>query len=271
MFSKTLYLINNAHLDPVWLWEWEEGAAEALSTFRTAARFCKEFEEFVFNHNEALLYKWIENYEPELFSQIQQLVKKGKWNIMGGWYIQPDCNIPSGESFVRQILLGKQYFKEKFGVEPKTAINFDSFGHTRGLVQILKKAGYTSYLFCRPDIKELTLPSDDFIWVGYDGSEILAHRARFHYNSERGKAGERVKKWMEENPEQKIGMLLWGIGDHGGGPSREDLEQLRELMSEKSGWEICHAGPEDYFKALDLKVSELPRHTQDLNPWAVGC
>ncbi|NQT80188.1 MAG: alpha-mannosidase [Candidatus Aminicenantes bacterium] len=271
MFSKTLYLINNAHLDPVWLWEWEEGAAEALSTFRTAARFCKEFEEFVFNHNEALLYKWIENYEPELFSQIQQLVKKGKWNIMGGWYIQPDCNIPSGESFVRQILLGKQYFKEKFGVEPKTAINFDPFGHTRGLVQILKKAGYTSYLFCRPDIKELTLPSDDFIWVGYDGSEILAHRARFHYNSERGKAGERVKKWMAENPEKKIGMLLWGIGDHGGGPSREDLEQLRELMSEKSGWEICHAGPEDYFKALDLKANELPRHTQDLNPWAVGC
>lgn len=271
MFSKTLYLINNAHLDPVWLWEWEEGAAEALSTFRTAARFCKEFEEFVFNHNEALLYKWVENYEPELFSQIQQLVKKRKWNIMGGWYIQPDCNIPSGESFVRQILLGKQYFKEKFGVEPKTAINFDPFGHTRGLVQILKKAGYTSYLFCRPDIKELTLPSDDFIWVGYDGSEILAHRARFHYNSERGKVGERVKKWMAENPEQEIGMLLWGIGDHGGGPSREDLEQLRELMSEKSGWEICHAGPEDYFKALDLKANELPRHAQDLNPWAVGC
>jgi len=271
MSSKTLYLVCNAHLDPVWLWEWEEGAAEALSTFRMAAQFCEEFKEFVFNHNEALLYEWVENYEPELFSKIQQLVKKGKWNIMGGWYLQPDCNLPSGESFVRQILFGKLYFKEKFGVEPKTAINFDPFGHTRGLVQILKRAGYTSYLFCRPDVKELTLPADDFVWVGYDGSEILAHRARHHYNSEKGKAKERVKQWMAENPEQKTGMLLWGIGNHGGGPSREDLERLRELLSEKDGWNVCHAGPEDYFEALSPRTNELPRHGNDLNPWAVGC
>lgn len=236
MSSKTLHLVCNAHLDPVWLWEWEEGAAEALSTFRTAAQFCEEFEEFVFNHNEAILYQWIEGFEPELFSKIQLLVKRGKWNIIGGWYVQPDCNMPSGESFVRQVLFGKSYFKKKFGVEPKTAINFDPFGHTRGLPQILIKSGYTSYLFCRPDPKELVIPADDFIWVGYDGSEILAHRARHHYNSERGKARERVKQWIAENPEQKTGLLLWGIGDHGGGPSREDLEQLQDhTLSAREG------------------------------------
>jgi len=163
MSAKTLHLICNAHLDPVWLWEWEEGAGEALSTFRTAARFCEEYEEFVFNHNEAVLYKWVEMYEPELFVRIQNLVKERKWHILGGWYLQPDCNMPSGESLVRQILYGKLYFQEKCGVEPKTAMNFDPFGHTRGLVQILKKAGYTSYLFCRPDKKHLALPSYDFI------------------------------------------------------------------------------------------------------------
>ncbi len=271
MSSKRLYLICNAHLDPVWLWEWEEGAAEALSTFRTAARLCEEFEEFIFNHNEALLYKWVEEYEPDLFKKIQKLVKKRKWNIMGGWYLQPDCNLPSGESFVRQILVGKRYFKEKFGVDPKTAINLDPFGHSRGLIQIFKKSGYTSYLFCRPDPKELRLPEDDFAWVGYDGSEIFAHRARHHYNSQRGKARERVETWMTENPEQKTGMLLWGIGDHGGGPSREDLEQLRKLMREKSGWNVRHAIPEDYFKVLDKRRQMLPRYDQDINPWAVGC
>ncbi|MCK4646455.1 MAG: alpha-mannosidase [Candidatus Aminicenantes bacterium] len=271
MSDKTLYLVCNAHIDPVWLWEWEEGAAAALSTFRTAARFCEEFDDFVFNHNEAVLYKWVESYEPELFDKIQQLVEQKKWHIMGGWYIQPDCNLPSGESFVRQILVGRKYFKKKFGVEPDTAINFDPFGHTRGLVQILKKSGYTSYLFCRPDSKELVLPADDFLWVGYDGSEILAHRARYHYNSERGKARKLVEKFMSENSRQKTGLLLWGIGNHGGGPSQEDLEQLHKLMKKESGWRIRHGIPEDYFEVLSGTTGELPRYARDLNPWAVGC
>jgi alpha-mannosidase len=131
------HLVCNAHLDPVWLWEWEEGAAAAISTFRTAADLCEEFEGFIFNHNEALLYRWVEEYEPALFKRIQGLVKAGKWHIMGGWYLQPDCNMPSGEAFVRQALLGPCYFQEKFGARPTTAINFDPFGHSRGLVQIL--------------------------------------------------------------------------------------------------------------------------------------
>ena len=99
---EKLFLICNAHLDPVWQWEWEEGAAEALSTFRIAAKFCEEYDGFVFCHNEALLYQWVEAYEPELFTRIQKLVKQKKWHIMGGWYLQPDCNMPSGEGFVRQ-------------------------------------------------------------------------------------------------------------------------------------------------------------------------
>jgi alpha-mannosidase len=271
MASKTLFLVCNAHLDPIWLWEWEEGAAEALSTFRTAARFCEEFKEFVFNHNEAVLYQWVETYEPELFQRIKKLVKRGKWHIMGGWYIQPDCNMPSGESFVRHILVGRRYFKRKFGVEPKTAINLDSFGHTRGLVQILKKSGYTSYLFCRPDPNALSLPADDFVWVGYDGSEILAHRARAHYNSQKGKARERAERWMADNPDQENSLLLWGIGNHGGGPSREDLKELRKLLVEKSDWNVRHAVPEDYFEALSRKPGKTLRRSKDLNPWAVGC
>jgi alpha-mannosidase len=271
MKDKTLFLVCNAHLDPVWLWEWEEGAAETLSTFRTAAQLCEEYEEFVFTHNEALLYQWIEEYEPALFVKIRELVKKKKWHILGGWYIQPDCNMPSGESFIRQILVGKKYFKKKFGVEPKTAINFDPFGHTRGLVQILKKAGYTSYLFCRPDKNWLSLPAEDFVWVGYDGSEVIAHRATEHYNSPKGQAAKRVQKWIADNPDRTVGILLWGIGDHGGGPSREDLKQLRKLMAKQENEDIRHGTPEDYFSAVKNQTNRLPRHSQDINPWAVGC
>jgi alpha-mannosidase len=121
--TKKLFLICNAHLDPVWLWSWEEGLAEALSTFRLAAGFCDEFPAFVFCHNEALLYQWVEKHDPGLFQKIRELVAAKKWHIMGGWYLQPDCNLPSGESLVRQILVGKQYFREKFQVEPTVAVN----------------------------------------------------------------------------------------------------------------------------------------------------
>ena len=131
--KQSIHLVCNAHLDPVWLWEWEEGAAEAISTFRVAADFCEKYKGFIFNHNEVTLYRWVEEYEPGLFKRIQKLVRQGKWEIMGGWYLQPDCNMPSGESFVRQILLGREYFNDKFGKTPTTAINFDPFGHARRL------------------------------------------------------------------------------------------------------------------------------------------
>lgn len=147
---KRVHLICNAHLDPVWLWRWQEGCTEALSTFRTAEAFTEEFPDFVFNHNEAILYEWVKENEPELFARIQQKVKEGKWHIMGGWYLQPDCNMPNGESIIRNISEGHRFFEKEFGVRPTTAINFDSFGHSVGLVQILNQAGYDTYVVCRP-------------------------------------------------------------------------------------------------------------------------
>ena len=168
---KNVYLICNAHIDPMWLWEWEEGASTALSTFRSAVSFCEEYGAFVFNHNEVLLYKWIEEYEPELFERIKVQVQAGRWKVIGGWYLQPDCLMPSGEGFIRQIYEGNKYFEEKFGVDFKTAVNFDSFGHTRGLVQIMAKFGYENYLVCRPTKNEVDFPNE-FDWIGFDGSKI---------------------------------------------------------------------------------------------------
>ncbi len=268
---KTIHLICNAHLDPVWLWEWEEGAAEAISTFRAAADFCEEFDGFVFNHNEVILYRWVEEYEPALFERIQRLVADGQWHIMGGWYLQPDCNMPSGESFVRQVLAGRRYFQEKFGAAPRTAINFDPFGHNRGLVQILRKSGYDSYLFCRPFQDDCPLPSDDFTWVGFDGSEVTAHRASDFYNQPLGKAREKVEKWITNHPDHAVGLVLWGVGNHGGGPSRVDLNCLAELMAESDERKILHSSPENYFDELRASGSEVPQHADDINSWAPGC
>lgn len=268
---KQLILVCNSHIDPVWLWPWEEGLAETLATFRAAAGLCEEFDGFAFCHNEAILYRWVEEFEPALFARIRALVSRGRWHIMGGWYLQPDCNLPSGESFVRQALVGKRYFLDRFGVEPTVAVNFDPFGHTRGLVQILKKAGYTGYLFCRPDAQHLALPADDFVWVGYDGSTVLAHRAAEHYNSECGKATAKAERWLENHADREHGLMLWGVGNHGGGPSREDLAGLQALMTATDDREIRHGRPEDYFAALATDEASLPRVAGALNPWAVGC
>ena len=271
MAKRRIHLVSNAHLDPVWLWEWQEGAGEALSTFRQAAEFCEKHEGFVFCHNEAVLYQWVEEYEPALFRRIRKLVRQKKWHIMGGWFVQPDCNMPSGESFVRQILIGRRYFAEKFGVEPRTAVNLDPFGHTRGLVQILAKSGYTAYLCCRPGNAECPLPRDEFVWVGYDGSEILANRASAHYCSTGGKERERLEKWLAENPAGDLVIHLWGIGDHGGGPSRRDIAALDALAKERPDLELVHSTPDAYFRELEAERGALPRREKDLNPWAVGC
>lgn len=271
MARRRIHLICNAHLDPVWLWEWQEGAAEAISTFRTAADLIEEFTGFVFNHNEVILYKWVEEYEPALFKRIQRLVRAGQWHIMGGWYLQPDCNMPSGESFVRQILMGKTYFKEKFGVEPTTAINFDPFGHSRGLVQILAKSGYDSYLFCRPDHRDLNLPNHDFIWQGYDGSLVYGSRVIGWYNSQLGKVARKIHDWQKDHPNPDFGAMLWGVGNHGGGASRVDLRAIRGLQRHRRQVDLIHSTPEAYFREVKKVRDTLEVVDRDLNPWGVGC
>lgn len=270
--QRRIHLLCNAHLDPCWLWEGEEGAGEAISTFHTAVQLCREFDNFIFNHNEAILYKWIENFAPELFENIRELVTQGKWHIMGGWFLQPDCNLPSGESIIRQILIGKSYFKEKFGVEPTTAINFDPFGHSRGLVQILKKSGYNSYLFGRPHSEIFSLPENGFIWVGYDGSRIVGYRFSGWYNAPLGRAREKVEKWITEHPNSNPGLVLWGVGNHGGGPSKKDCKELEDLISFSKDLDIQHSTPERFFDELiSINGENLPEHCRDLNPWAPGC
>ncbi len=273
--KKTLHLICNAHIDPVWQWEWEEGACETISTFRVAAKFCREYDNFVFCHNEALLYMWIEEYEPSLFEEIKALVRLGKWHIMGGWYLQPDCNMPSGEGLIRNILVGRTYFFEKFGVIPTTAVNFDPFGHTRGLVQIMAKSGYDSYLFCRPNKRILPLPSEKFTWVGYDGSEIIGLRASDGYNSNRGKASERIERfvnWLKES-DFSHDFCLWGVGNHGGGPSKKDLDDIQKNLEKwkEEGVQIIHSTEQRYLSELRAAECALPKYEEDLNPFAVGC
>lgn len=241
------YLVCNAHLDHIWQWIWEEGAAEALSTFKSAADLLEEYD-FIFCHNEAALYEFIEKYNSQLFERIRKLIAKGKWRIMGGWCLQPDVLLPQGESIVRQIRYGKKYFMEKFGVEPTTAVNVDSFGHSRGLVQILVKNGQDSYWVTRPWKSQLKINGEAFTWRGYDDSEVKVCRTD-SYVTFLGKTAEKVKEQIEKYKDEKAIMIPWGVGNHGGGPSRKDLNDLKELI-QKSNVEIIHSYPEEAIKNM---------------------
>ena len=277
---KKLHLICNAHLDPIWQWTWDEGIAAAISTFQSAADLADDFD-YIFCHNEALLYEAVEKNAPELFAKIQSLVKAGKWAISGGWYLQPDCNLPCGEGFVRQIKIGQKYFLEKFGVKPTVATNYDSFGHSLGLVQIMRKCGYQGYLICRPKpTAQFNYPSRFFEWISPDGSSIVASSGG-SYMSTLGKATEKIQKaanglyvgmiGAEDDVEGKpttdeTDYVLWGVGNHGGGPSRKDLGDIESLTLD--GAELLHSTPEALFKDGIRVEGEVRQSIENCMP---GC
>ena len=175
--ANEIKLIGNAHLDPIWLWRWQEGCAEVLQTFRSALDRLNEYRDFVFTCSSAAYYKWVEEIDPQMFEEIRAMVKKGRWVPVNGWWVQPDCNMPSGESFARQALYSQLYYYEKFGIICKTGYNVDSFGHNGMLPQILKKSGMDNYVFQRPGTHENDeIPENLFWWDSPDGSRVMAYR-----------------------------------------------------------------------------------------------
>ncbi len=268
--EKKIHLICNAHLDPVWLWQWEDGLAETLSTFRIAADFCEENSGFVFNHNEMRLYSWIEEYDPVLFRRIQKLVCEGKWHIAGGSFIQPDINNVSGESNIRQFLTAKNYFRAKFGVEPTTAYNFDPFGQPEGYPQILQGCGFDSYIFCRPGTPEWDLPIGSFLWEDRSGSRVVARRSDDHYLTN-GKIYEALEEWLKYYKDEPETMILWGIGNHGGGISREEYAELQRFIADHGDkYEVIHSTPEMFFEGVTGK-SDLPVVCGEMENNFPGC
>ena len=269
----TVHLICNAHLDPVWQWQWEEGCAEALSTFSTAVGLLKEHPTLIFNHNEALLYRWVKDYAPGLFGEIQNLVVAGRWAISGGWFLQPDVNLPGTESLIRHMALGRHFFREHFAVEPRVAYNFDSFGHSAGLPQLLRQAGFQMYIHMRPQAPELDLPSDLYRWRGLDGSEILALRIAVGlYHTERHNIEERLQQGVELALTLNRDVpVFWGIGDHGGGPSREDLRRIDDFIPREKRVALVHSTPDRLYEALRVAGQQAPIFADDLQRVFTGC
>jgi len=272
MKHRKLHMIGNAHLDPVWLWQWQEGFQEVKATFRSALDRMKEYDDFVFTSSSAAMYEWVENNAPDMFEEIRQRVAEGRWNIVGGWWIQPDCNIPSGESFVRQGLYGQRYFMEKFGVTAKVGYNVDSFGHNAMLPQILKKSGMDYYVMMRPMPNEKGLPSRLFWWQSDDGSKVLTFRIMFEYLSWGKELSGHVRRALGEFKEPLNDLLFfYGVGNHGGGPTKENIESIRALNEDPELPKLVFATPDQYFADMEASGLSFPVVHDDLQHHASGC
>jgi alpha-mannosidase len=267
------HMIGHAHIDPVWLWPWSEGISVVHSTFRSALDRMKETPEFCFIGSSAQFYAWVSENDPEMLEEIRKRVDEGRWNIVGGWWVEPDVNIPCGESLVRQGLYGQLTLQRLLGRRAKVASNPDSFGHAATLPQILKMQGMENYIFMRPGPKEKQLPADLFWWEGLDGTRILTYRIQLSYNDE-GPVRERIETILARGGDQpmKSFMAFYGVGDHGGGATKENIRSVNELKTEKGAPVIFYSTPNRYFEEIrEDKSLKLPVVKDDLQHHAVGC
>lgn len=261
----SLYLVGHAHIDMNWLWLWPETKEVCRLTWTQALKFMDEWPDFRFTQSQPGAYLAIEQEQPELFKRIQAAVKAGQWEPIGAGWVESDMNMVSGEALARHCLMTDRYYQEKFGVRSHTGWYPDTFGHAWTVPSILSDGGIQRYYFCRCG-KGYPL----FTWEGPDGARLTA------YNY--GGYGEQMRPdragWPLE-VERRVGapeaMLVYGVGDHGGGPTRTDVEWAKKLQQEPLFPQVKFAKTSDYFDAVGKSGAKPPVVKDELNFTFEGC
>ncbi|HMD99783.1 MAG TPA: glycoside hydrolase family 38 C-terminal domain-containing protein [Terriglobia bacterium] len=264
------HMIGNAHIDAPWLWPWSEAMSVVHSTFRSALDRMNEDPDFTFTASSAQFYEWVAATDPAMMEQIRKRVAEGRWDVVGGWWIEPDVNVPNGESLVRQGLYSQRLFQHLFGRSAQIGYNPDSFGHPGTLPQILKLEGLRGYVFMRPQAHEKELPADLFWWEGADGTRILAYRIPYSYGLDEH-LDDRLRDFILNLKEPtKSLMVFYGAGDHGGGPAKENIRSIRDMQKQTGAPTILFSTPDRYFDEVG-KHDHLPVVADDLQHHSVGC
>jgi alpha-mannosidase len=219
-------LSGNSHIDAAWLWPWTETVDVVRRTFGTALQLMDEYPQYTYTQSAAAYSEWVADKYPDELKQIQDRVTQGRWEMVGGMWVEPDLNMPDGESLVRQLLVGKRYFKEKFGVDVRIGWNPDSFGYNWQLPQIYKKSGMDYFVTQKMAWNDTTkLPMKLFWWQSPDGSRVLTYFPHDYANDiDPVRVAGDVARSRELNPGVTEMMHLYGVGDHGGGPTRSMLD-----------------------------------------------
>lgn len=242
-------MTGNAHIDAAWLWSWSEAVDQVHFTFSNALQMMREYPSYTFSQSSAQYYEWMEEKFPSLFKEIQQRVKEGRWELVGGMWVEPDLNMPAGESQVRQLLLGKRYFQQKFGVDVKVGWNVDSFGYDWQLPQIYKKSGIDYFVTQKLRYNDTNqLPLKLFWWQAPDGSRVLSY---FPHDIVQGtealEMSQDLAKAVTLNPGQNELMHVYG-------PSlgRLDIKPAREAIENGMSW----SEPDRVFPRLEFRTSQ---------------
>jgi alpha-mannosidase len=249
--QREIHILSQSHIDMAWLWPVPETHQVIEKTFRSTLGLMAEDDQLHFAQGSAQAYAWIEQEHPQLFKQIQAKVKAGRWELVGGMWVEPDLNLPDGESLVRQVLYGKQYFQSRFGQDVHIGWNPDSFGYTWQLPQIYKKSGIDFFLTQKLDWNDTTkFPHRIFWWEAPDGSKVLTY-----FSTPLGEQIDGVKMATkaiayEKNTGFKKLLWLYGVGDHGGGPTRDMLQQAQRWQQSPVFPKLVQTTANQYFQEL---------------------
>jgi alpha-mannosidase len=270
MKKYTGHLVGHAHIDLQWLWEWQEGIVASRDTFNQAVKFMDEFPGFTFSQSSSVIYQAVEEAYPDIFKKVQEKVKSGQWEIVGGRVCEGDTNMISPESHARQFLYGQSYFKEKFGKTASVGWEPDTFGHTVQMPQILKLGGCKYYYFCRGG-KGKPL----FWWQGLDESRVLAFdepASGSWYNSDISYKQFQEMLDFEKNTGSKDALMVYGVGNHGGGPTREMIQEAVKMMAKDDLPGLKFSTATQFFTKLSTyDLSKIPVIEDELNPVFDGC
>ncbi|MGC2183952.1 MAG: glycoside hydrolase family 38 C-terminal domain-containing protein [Terriglobales bacterium] len=271
--ATSVNLSGNAHIDAAWLWPWTETVDVVRRTFGTALQLMHEYPQYTYTQSAAAYNQWMEEKYPSLHQQIVDRVKEGRWEMVGGMWVEPDLNMPDGESLVRQLLIGKRYFKEKFGVDVRIGWNPDSFGYNWQLPQIYKKSGIDYFVTQKMAWNDTNpLPLKLFWWQSPDGSRVLTYFPHDYVNDiDPVRISNDIAIARRLNPGAPVLMHLFGIGDHGGGPTRSMLDSgLHWTSPERVIPAMKFGKAQDFFSEIETKLDTQRSPTWNYKVMASG-
>ena len=268
--SYHIHCMGHAHIDMNWMWGYNETASLTVDTFRTVLDLMKEYPDFKFSQSQASVYKIIEEHAPEMLTEIAERVHEGRWELSASTWVENDKNMPSGESLSRHILYTKRYLSKLFDIDPKTIeIDFepDTFGHNITTPEVCAQGGVKYYYHCRG--REAAPCA--YVWKSRAGGELLVYNEPHWYNTQV------ESDLMFDYPQlcKEMGShcaaFVYGVGDHGGGPTRRDIERLIEMNSWPIMPEIIFSTYSAFFKELNKTRNALPVYVGELNYVFTGC
>lgn len=264
---------SHAHIDMNWMWGWPETAAITLDTFRTMLKLMEECPEFTFSQSQASVYKIVEEYDPEMLSSIKSRVKEGRWEVAASTWVEADKNLPSGESMARHLLYAKEYLSRLLDIPIEDlSLDFepDTFGHSANVPEILNKGGVKYYYHCRgynDKYPEYHL----YRWVSPSGASVLVYREPFWYNAEIEPS---IAYYVPEFC-RKCGLdtmlRVYGVGDHGGGPTRRDIERIIDMNTWPVFPQIRFGTFREFFTYAESQALNVPEVKDELNFVFTGC